>query len=162
MINFVTSRSSTGKDSNVICDSQSFEFMRYMTRHPSLDAPFISPSPLNPQLNMPRNVLCWCQSGKKWKNCHRDRDQQSPINVGALVNQIYLQSRKGYCSHPEAGENSCGKQIIQSHTVQRKGSLSAISEKGHVVSTHTYGLKRPRAAHSRPLALADQRVGRSV
>ena len=27
---------------------------------------------------------------------------------------------------------------------------------------HTYGLKRPRAAHSRPLALADQRVGRSV
>lgn len=43
--------------------------------------------------------------------------------------------KKGYCLHPEASDDTCSKKIIRSHTLQRKGGLSAIAENGHVIST---------------------------
>jgi len=40
----------------------------------------------------------------------------------------------GYCLHPKAGADTCGKRIIRAHSVQRKGGLAAVAEDGHVIS----------------------------
>lgn len=83
---------------------------------------------------MPVNDLCWCGSGKKWKKCHRDRDQQKAEPIGKLVNEMRIEMAKGYCLHPDASPSSCSSRVIQAHTVQRKGGLNAIAENGHVIS----------------------------
>ena len=41
---------------------------------------------------------------------------------------------KGYCSHPEARDDSCSDTIIRAHTIQRRGGLASIAENGHVIS----------------------------
>ena len=97
--------------------------------HPSLDAPFIPPADLVPQRTMPRNEPCWCGSGKKWKRCHRDRESQQPIEHGQQLHQMYGEFQKGYCSHPGASADNCGR-IVRAHTVQRRGGLIAIAENG--------------------------------
>jgi len=81
---------------------------------------------------MPRNAPCWCLSGKKWKNCHRDRDQQKPVDVWSRLNALNKAFAQGFCSHPNAGV-ACG-QVIRSHTIQKKRGLEAIAEDGHVIS----------------------------
>ena len=104
--------------------------------HPSLHAPFVPPADLVPQRKMQRNEPCWCGSGKKWKRCHRDRESQQPIEFGQQLHQMYGEFQKGYCSHPEASPDNCGR-IVRAHTVQRRGGLTAIAENGHVVSAKT-------------------------
>ncbi|MFK0392220.1 SEC-C metal-binding domain-containing protein, partial [Campylobacter jejuni] len=32
-----------------------------------------------------RNKLCWCGSGKKFKKCHIDRENQSPIRQSDFI-----------------------------------------------------------------------------
>ena len=86
-----------------------------------------------PQRKMPRNAPCWCGSSKKWKSCHRDRESQKPVELGRQFHQLRGEFRKGYCSHPQAPDN-CGPRIVRAHTVQRRGGLAAIAEKGHVIS----------------------------
>ena len=105
--------------------------------HPSLQARFILPPDLTPQQKMPRNALCWCGSGKKWKRCHRDRESRPPVNPGEQFSRLYDEFQRGYCSHPQTGPENCGHRIIRSHTVQRRGGLAAIAENGHVVSAKT-------------------------
>ena len=105
--------------------------------HPSLHAPFVPPADLMPQRKMQRNAPCWCGSGKKWKHCHRDRESQSPIELGEGLSRLYREFQKGYCSHPQAGPDNCGHRIVRAHTVQLRGGLAAIAESGHVVSAKT-------------------------
>ena len=106
-----------------------------MPGHPSLQMPFDSPPPLAPKRKMGANEPCWCLSGKKWKRCHKDREQQPPVNNFEQSAAIRTESAKGYCSHPAASESTCSKRIVRAHTVQKRGGLEAIAEKGHVVST---------------------------
>ena len=105
--------------------------------HASLRAPFVPPAALRPQRKMQRNVHCWCASGKKWKQCHRDRESQAPVEPGERISQLYREFQKGYCSHPQAGSENCGHRIVRAHTVQLRGGLAAIAENGHVVSAKT-------------------------
>lgn len=102
--------------------------------HPSLEAEFIPPSPLEPKEVMGRNEPCWCGSGKKWKKCHRDRRIQKEVPIGKLLNEMLEDQNRGTCLHPEASPSNCSNQIIKAHTVQRAGGLSAIAENGHVIS----------------------------
>ena len=102
--------------------------------HASLHSQFLPPAELTPQRKMPRNAPCWCGSGKKWKYCHRDREFRPSVEVGERLSQLYSEFQKGYCSHPQASADNCGRRIIRAHTVQRRGGLAAIAENGHVLS----------------------------
>ena len=108
--------------------------------HASLHAQFVPPDRLKPQPKMARNDPCWCRSGKKWKQCHRNREFQSPVNVREQFAQLDREFQKGYCSHPEASPEDCGA-IIRSHTVQRRRGLAAIAENGRVMSAKA-GVRR--------------------
>lgn len=102
--------------------------------HPSLTAEFDPPAPLHPRQSMGRNELCWCGSGKKWKKCHRDRHLQQEIPVGKLIQEMHQNQKRGVCLHPEASKATCSNKLIKAHSVQRATGLSAIAEKGHVIS----------------------------
>ncbi len=77
-----------------------------------------------------RNDPCWCGSGKKYKKCHLDRENQTPVTL----NEIEQVRKKGgswqKCLHPEAG-SKCDK-VVRAHSVQRQGGLSRIAREGHV------------------------------
>lgn len=83
---------------------------------------------------MERNEPCWCGSGKKWKNCHRNRHLQKKVPIGKLQHKILLNQKHGVCLHPEASKDTCSNKIIKAHTVQRSGGLREIAENGHVLS----------------------------
>ena len=102
--------------------------------HPSLNAEFCLPPSLTPKVVMGRNERCWCGSGKKWKNCHRNRHLQQEAHYGKLLNDMRQQDKRGTCLHPEASRNNCSNRIIRAHTIQRAGGLIAIAEDGHVIS----------------------------
>lgn len=93
----------------------------------------IIPESLNPQEKMRVNAPCWCNSGKKWKKCHKDRHLKKEVIFGELFSKIKNESRTGYCLHPQASSNECNH-TINAHTIQRKGGLSEITENGHVIS----------------------------
>jgi hypothetical protein len=101
---------------------------------PSLENEFIlSPPPFEPKMKMGRNEPCWCGSGKKWKKCHRDRHLQPEVPKSKLSNDLWHNQKNGTCLHPDAPSN-CSRKIINAHTIQRAGGLSAIAENGHVIS----------------------------
>jgi hypothetical protein len=102
--------------------------------HPSLEAEFVAPTPLDPKQVMYPYAPCWCGSGTKWKWCHKDRSKQKPHAIGALFATVNEELRSGYCSHPNADTSTCSDRIIRAHTVQRNGGLSHIAEDGHVLS----------------------------
>lgn len=77
---------------------------------------------------------CWCLSGKKWKWCHKDREKQARLPIGALMSKQRAELQVGYCSHPLADPSICSDRIVRAHTVQRNGGLSKIEEGGHVLS----------------------------
>lgn len=69
---------------------------------------------------------CWCGSGKKYKKCHRFREEEKALALGQIqreTNRIFWRSRG--CMHPEAPSH-CEGQVVDSHTIQRKGPLSKI------------------------------------
>ena len=108
---------------------------RTMIPHPSLTAPFLPPPPLRPQRTMDPYKPCWCQSGKKWKWCHKNPYvYEKPLPLGQVLASIHVEFAKGYCSYPGAGTATCGERIIRAHTVQRATGLAAIAERGHVIS----------------------------
>ncbi len=47
-----------------------------------------------------------------------------------MVNEM----REGSCSYPVAGVDPCSPDITKAHTIQRRGGLAAIAEKGHVMT----------------------------
>lgn len=104
--------------------------------HASVDAPFIPPARLQPVEHQDPYKPCWCGSGKKWKWCHKDREREKPVKIWEIVESHRAGFGKGYCSHPAAGEKTCGAKIVQAHTVQKRVGLAGIAEEGHVISVH--------------------------
>lgn len=79
---------------------------------------------------------CWCASGKKWKFCHRNRGERQPLRSGMVNAELLKYYDTGPCQHPHASATTCSSpSSIKSHTIQRRGGLSAIAEDGHVCST---------------------------
>lgn len=107
-----------------------------MAAHPSLAAP-LAFLPLEPREVMKVNERCWCRSGKKWKNCHRDRHLHTPANIFEQAEKLRDEFSEGYCSYIDANRVQCAGKAISSHSVQRGGGLAAIQEKGHVLSPKT-------------------------
>lgn len=78
--------------------------------------------------------LCWCRSGKKYKWCHHRREQQPKLNIFEAESRMQAQLRDGYCSFPAPEVDPCSATITRAHTVQRRGGLALIAEKGHVLT----------------------------
>lgn len=88
---------------------------------------------LIPQETMDPYKPCWCGSGKKWKWCHKNRQNQAPIPFAKLIADMFNIATEGMCLHPNAPDQ-CSAKIIRAHTVQRNGGLSKIAENSHVLS----------------------------
>lgn len=73
-------------------------------------------------------MLCWCDSGVEFDQCHRGREDQVPVSPFERhrAGRIY---QRGKCLHPNASAG-CGP-TIRAHGVQR-AMLSAIAEEGKV------------------------------
>jgi hypothetical protein len=79
---------------------------------------------------------CWCASGKKWKFCHKNREERQPLPFGKINAERLKYYATGPCLHPHASATTCSSpSSIKSHTIQRRGGLGAIAENGHVYST---------------------------
>ena len=81
---------------------------------------------------MGRNERCWCGSGKKWKRCHRLREEKEELNYFDGAATLKRKFAWKTCFHPSA-PTGCGK-IIAAHTLQRSGTLTKIAENGQVYS----------------------------
>jgi len=78
--------------------------------------------------------LCWCGSDINYRHCHFDRHKQSPPSFYELDQELRQAFKSKRCLHPSAEISLCKGGIIRAHTVQKNGSLSVISEAGHVMS----------------------------
>jgi SEC-C motif len=96
--------------------------------------PFSNFSPLVPRELMARNEKCWCQSGRKWKDCHRLRSDLSPLPLSAFNARFYREAKETkLCLHPEA-PHSCSETYCAAHTIQKRSGLSVLAEDHHVLS----------------------------
>ncbi len=79
-----------------------------------------------------RNDPCPCGSGLKYKKCHLDREQATPIPYHESAKQL-LDLRVGSkkCLHPSKGTPCSGK-VIRAHTISRSIALSKIGRVGMV------------------------------
>lgn len=57
-----------------------------------------------------------------------------PVNPQATMAEARKNLIDRYCSHPAASPTECSNQIINAHTIQKRGGLAAIAEEGHVIS----------------------------
>lgn len=91
-----------------------------------------------------RNSPCWCESGKKYKHCHLDREKQTPLEpweAHALLNKAFA---TGTCLAPDAWRIDCSGNVVKSHTVPKSRSLQRIAREGHVYSYPPKNLLRNR------------------
>ena len=86
-----------------------------------------------------RNDKCWCGSGKKYKRCHLNREDQRPPGRQEAWERFYSAFDHGNCLHPNAAPLTCKGKIIKAHTIQRNGGLNKIALKGHVYSAIKHG-----------------------
>jgi SEC-C motif len=78
-----------------------------------------------------RNDLCFCGSGKKYKYCHIDREDDVPLKLDDAI-KASNQAQKKICFHPNASKSTCKGKIIKAHSIQKNGGLSKIARSGHV------------------------------
>lgn len=98
------------------------------------------PAALRPNTKMGRNDPCWCGSGKKWKVCHRGREDEARVaHTMQPITKLAKSFRAGdVCYHPDAPD-FCQGAVINSHTVQRNGPLRSIARNGHVYAYRVPG-----------------------
>ena|SRR5208283_2499857 len=79
-----------------------------------------------------RNDPCWCQSGKKYKKCHLDRETDSPRPYHEFAKN-FNSLRKGdhRCLYPVAS-GSCTAPTIKAHSISRNAALLKIARNGRV------------------------------
>ncbi len=102
--------------------------------HASLNAEMLQFEPVVAPPYMEPYVLCWCNSGKKYKFCHYRRESQNRPNIFDLEKEVTKKFREGYCSLKGVDEAPCSPGVSLAHTVQRNGGLAAIAENQHVLS----------------------------
>lgn len=80
-----------------------------------------------------RNDPCWCESGKKYKHCHRDKERHPAVEAHTLFQTLGSFKKTKKCSVPESLLHDCSNKIINAHTVSKSSSLKAIAKDGHVL-----------------------------
>ena len=79
-----------------------------------------------------RNDKCWCDSGKKYKHCHLNREAQDPLGKQDVLERFNALYETGACLHPSVDHSTCSGRVIKAHTIQKNGGLSRIARNGHV------------------------------
>lgn len=100
--------------------------------HPSLHQPLRTPARVTRPAVIDRKAPCWCGSGKKFKNCHLDRERRPPFNLFEFSDAVRKELGRRYCSYADEAGAACGGKIIDAHTVQKEGGLRAIARSGKV------------------------------
>lgn len=80
-----------------------------------------------------RNDPCWCDSGKKYKYCHLNRETQTPVKPWEASKRFRQAYSTKTCLAPDIWKNKCRGKISSAHTVP-KASLKQIARNGHVYS----------------------------
>lgn len=88
-------------------------------------------------IKLGRNDPCWCDSGRKYKRCHLDRERQVALPLQDVIDRQKNAWSHRECLHPSAPAE-CGGKIVEAHTIQRGGGLERIARDGHV-----YAFKNP-------------------
>ena len=83
--------------------------------------------------NLGGNDPCWCQSGKKYKKCHLNRDRQQKDNPWRAVGANKKAFNKKKCCAQGGMLGACGGNVIRAHTVSHGPNLSKISRNGKVI-----------------------------
>ena len=78
-----------------------------------------------------RNDPCWCGSGKKYKKCHFNRENEPPVAIHEI--QRHANTSTKICLHPNAPKD-CQGPISKAHSVSKNAALAPISRRGHVYS----------------------------
>lgn len=102
-------------------------------------------------MKLGRNQPCWCGSGKKYKKCHLNREEQEKIKPWEAEQELRKAFGAKYCSVPDALKNECRGNIVRAHSVSKSMNLKKIERSGHVYAfipsfenlTRNYGVLRP-------------------
>lgn len=73
---------------------------------------------------------CFCESGLKYKECHRLKVYHHPNEITADQRQFSHRSRE---CHMAVNGEKCPQNTVSSHSQQRNGTLNQIAEAGHVL-----------------------------
>jgi hypothetical protein len=85
------------------------------------------------QKKLGRNDICWCGSGKKYKKCHLDRENQETVKPWQASEEFRDAFAAPKCCSPNSFKNKCSGMIVKAHTVPKSSSLKAIARNGHVL-----------------------------
>ena len=89
---------------------------------------------MNQNRKLGRNEQCWCGSGKKYKRCHLNRENEEPVRSWESEAALRREFSTKSCGAPDALKANCSKQIAKADTVPKSGSLERIARNGHVYS----------------------------
>ena len=70
-------------------------------------------------MNYDFDIFCWCNSGKKLKECHLTREAQPSISFSERQKTRKKIWNKKYCLHPDVKRSKCAGKIIEAHSVQK-------------------------------------------
>jgi len=107
-------------------ENSNFLYVAY--RRPLLNVPFTIRTTRKPG----RNDLCWCGSGRKYKRCHWNRENQAPVPSWSAAKEFKAAHSSRLCLVPKNLSVACSGKIVGAHTVPRSGSLERIAKDGHV------------------------------
>jgi len=82
-------------------------------------------------MELKRNNPCWCSSGKRYKNCHLNREIENPPSLREVSEKHKKSFGKKDCLVPKQIKTQCNGKIVQAHTVSEP-NLKIISRNGHV------------------------------
>ena len=84
-----------------------------------------------------RNTPCWCGSGKKFKVCHLNREQQVLENPWHAIEATRKAFKRKLCTAHGGLFGDCDGQIVKAHSISKGANLSAIAKNGHVIQYQT-------------------------
>lgn len=98
-----------------------------------------------------RNQPCWCGSGKKFKKCHFNREEEEAIKPWEAEQSLKKAFGAKYCSAPDAFKKDCNGNIVRAHPISKSRNLKKIARDGHVYAfipsiknlIKNHGLLRP-------------------
>lgn len=83
-------------------------------------------------MKLGRNQPCWCGSGKKFKKCHLNRQEQEEVKPWEAAQSLRKAFGAKYCSVPDALKSQCKGNIVRAHSVSKSMNLKKIERDGHV------------------------------
>lgn len=78
--------------------------------------------------------LCYCGSGKEYKNCHKNILQEEPMKPYELDKELKSSFSEKKCMSPNSLHHECSVKIIKAHTISKSANLKKIALNGHVYS----------------------------